>query len=348
MTPKNAVIKGAYFQDLLGQPQALQDTLDGLEVSAELRTLAAALAEGKFHRIVLTGMGASLHALHPLNLRLIDRGFNSLMADTSELIHYMPRLLDESTLVVVVSQSGKSAEIVRLIEMPERRSRILGITNTGDSPLARKSDAAILTRAGTESTVSCKTYVSALAALEWVGDVLCGNPNSSSSELRQGVSAVKEYLDRWELYISGLVAELEGVRDLFFAGRGSSLAAAYSAGLILKESTRYHSEGINSAALRHGPIEMMRDSVFVLVYAGDPRTTALNAALVNDVRGAGGRAFLCCSETEIKAFRIPRVGEAARPILEILPAQMISLALGALGGFEAGRFELATKITANE
>ena len=79
MMPKNAVIKGAYFHDLLGQPQALQDTLDGLEVSAELRTLAAALAGGKFHRIVLTGMGASLHALHPLNLRLIDRGFNSLM-----------------------------------------------------------------------------------------------------------------------------------------------------------------------------------------------------------------------------------------------------------------------------
>src|SRR5207302_9001371 len=118
--------------------------------------------------------------------------------------------------------------------------------------------------------------------------------------------------------------------------------------LILHESTRYQSGEMHSAALRHGAIEVMRGSVFVLVYVGDARTAALNAALVNDVRGAGGSAFLCCSEAEIKAFRIPRVGEAARPILEILPAQMISLALGALGGFEAGRFEVATKITANE
>jgi len=60
------------------------------------------------------------------------------------------------------------------------------------------------------------------------------------------------------------------------------------------------------------------------------------------------RLFFVVPSRKIKAFRIPRVGEAARPILEILPAQMISLALGALGGFEAGRFAVATKITANE
>jgi fructoselysine-6-P-deglycase FrlB-like protein len=67
------VIEGKYLEDLLAQPQALRDTYEGLERPAQLMDLAGQL--GGFQRIVLTGMGSSFHALHPLNLQLIDHGY---------------------------------------------------------------------------------------------------------------------------------------------------------------------------------------------------------------------------------------------------------------------------------
>jgi glucosamine--fructose-6-phosphate aminotransferase (isomerizing) len=349
MTPTKTIIEGTYLRELLEQPQAVENTISGFRLDARLQQIARQAAQLKWPRIILTGMGASLHALHPLNLQLIAHGFTSLIVETSELIHYMAALLDEKTLVVAVSQSGRSAETVRLLEVQKNKGTLIGITNSADSPLAVQTNAAIVTHAGKESTVSCKTYVSSLAALAWLGDVLCeGKPGQNAKDLEQAASAIARYLDKWEQHVAELSDELGGVRDIFFVGRGPSLAAAYSGGLIVKESTRYHSEGMSSAALRHGPFEMMKPDVFVLVYSGDTKVEPLNRALVPDIRAASGRAFLCGPEAELEALRLPHAPPAVMPLLEILPAQMISLALASLAGIEAGRFERATKVTDRE
>ncbi|HSB74618.1 MAG TPA: SIS domain-containing protein [Terriglobales bacterium] len=345
--PRPKVIEGRYFHDLMGQPQALQETLAGLEVSDKLRRLTP--VEGKYRRVVLTGMGASLNALQPLYLSLLACGTSALLVETSELIHFLARLLDESTLVIAVSQSGKSAETVKLLELPGRKSAVIGVTNGADSPLATRADASLVTRAGTEFSVSCKTYVSALAALAWLGDLLCGGQaGSAAAELPQAAGLVDEYLRGWQKHTNTLMTELEGVRDLFFLGRGSSLAAAMNSGLITKESTRFHSEGMSSAAFRHGPFEMVGGQVFALVYEGDAQVERLNRGLVEDIRKAGGRAFLCGPHADLQAFQLPPVPASVRPILEILPTQMITLALAALTGIEAGKFRKATKVTEKE
>ncbi len=76
-----AVLEGEYLRDLLHQPQALENTLASLETSKPLQEVAGALNQGKFQRVVLTGMGSSFHALHPLNLELISHGFTALMVE---------------------------------------------------------------------------------------------------------------------------------------------------------------------------------------------------------------------------------------------------------------------------
>ena len=340
------VIEGRYFRDLLGQPQALEDTLAALEISDKLRRLTP--VQGKYHRVVLTGMGASLNALQPLYLSLLACGTSALLVETSELIHFLPRLLDEGTLVIAVSQSGKSAETVRLLDLPGRKSAVIGVTNVADSPLAARANASVLTRAGSEFSVSCKTYVSALAVLAWLGDLLCSGHPGNMAELQQAPALVREYLSYWQSHVGTLMRELEGVRDVFFLGRGTSLAAAMDSGLTIKESTRFHSEGMSSAAFRHGPFELVGPQVFALVYAGDPKVERLNRGLVEDIRRAGGRAYLCGANTDLEPLRLPSASPAVRPILEILPTQMISLALAALTGIEAGKFRKATKVTEKE
>ena len=164
-----SIIEGEYLSDILDQPRALEETLAALVLTKPLQQVGARLDRGKFQRIVLTGMGSSFHALHPLNLELIGEGFTSVMVETSELVHYKRRFFDPATLIIAVSQSGQSAEMIRLIQINRRNSAVVAVTNTPGSPLARSADAAVLTRAGQEFSVSCKTYVSALMALHWLG-----------------------------------------------------------------------------------------------------------------------------------------------------------------------------------
>ena len=346
---KIAVIEGAYLGDILEQPKALADTLLSLKKTNSLARIAKQLQEGKFRRVVLTGMGSSYHALHPINLELIDHGYTPLMSETSELVHYESRIFDDKTLIIAVSQSGQSAEVIRLLEMNRGRCALLGITNTSGSLLAQQAEAAIVTQAGDEFSVSCKTYVTGLMALTWLGDLLCGRDlPQCEAALAQASTATANYLAHWKENILCLTDALVGVRHLFLVGRGCSLASAGTGALIVKESDHFYAEGMSSAAFRHGPVEMLSQETFVLVFAGDARTSELNHRLQQDIKRQNGRSEVVGANSALHCCRIADHPASIRPILEILPVQMITLALAALEGREPGRFEFASKVTTTE
>jgi glucosamine--fructose-6-phosphate aminotransferase (isomerizing) len=350
MKPALRIAEGPYLRDILDQPRALEATLRGLGDSPALDDVSRRLREGAFRRVVLTGMGSSHHGLAPLHLRLVEAGLAPVAVESSELLHYQKRLLAEGTLLVLASQSGRSAEILRLLEAVRGRDVVtLGITNTAESPLAREATATVMTQAGEEATVSCKTYLALQVALAWLGEVLTGGDlGAVRAALEVAIPGVAAYIAAWRSHVEWLAERLPGVRLVFYTGRGPSLAAACSAGLITKESTHRPSEGMSSAAFRHGPMEMLDGDVFLLAFAGAARTRALNEVLVADVRAAGARAFLAAEDAPEAALRLPAVADLARPVVELLPVEMITLALAALDGREAGRFERVTKVTATE
>jgi glutamine---fructose-6-phosphate transaminase (isomerizing) len=343
------VIEGEYLRDLLDQPQALEETLATLDRSNQLMDLTFRLSRAKFQRIVLTGMGSSFHALHPLNLQLISHGFTAIMVETSELIHYKARFFDPKTLIIAVSQSGQSAEMVRLAAVNRTRSAVIAVTNTPQSPLVEHASAALFTQAGTEFSVSCKTYLTALMVLKWLGDTLCQrDARQSRRDLKSAAPAVAAYLADWKAYVTTLSQQLSRIRHLFLVGRGGSLAAVGTGALIVKESDHFHAEGMSSAAFRHGPLEMLSEEMFVVVFSGDDKTRNLNHRLLSDIQQGGGRAELVGESASLECFRLADHGPSVRAILEILPVQMISLALAALAGREPGKFELASKVTTTE
>ena len=301
--PDLRIIEGKYLEDILDQPRALDATLASLDTSQPLTDLSQRLSEGKFHRIVLTGMGSSFHALHPLNLQLISHGFTALMVETSELIHYKSRFFDPKTLIVAVSQSGQSAEMVRLAEVNRKRSAVIAVTNTPQSPLVEHSTAALFTHAGREFSVSCKTYVTALMVLKFLGDVLCQrDPKQSRRELKS-VAAVRcripQPLEGTRRDV--LANKLRRIRHLFFVGRGASLAAVGTGALIIKESDHFHAEGMSSAAFRHGPFEMLSAGYLcggVFRRRQDPRSQPAPARRYSAERRPSRihwRGFLCSS-----------------------------------------------------
>lgn len=331
------------------QPTALEATLLGLQQAPALEPFSKELTCGKYHQVILTGMGSSYYALHPLYLRLLKQGCCAQMIETSELVHHAPALVNPQNLIISASQSGQSAEILQLIAMMNSEVSLIGITNTAGSPLAQRANAALVTRAGMEYSVSCKTYLATLAALTWLGDCLLEDQEHRYTTQLAGVAElVSRYLEHWQDHVEIITERLRPIRHLFLLGRGSSLAAVGTGGLIIKEAARFHSEGMSSAAFRHGPIEMLSPQIFALVYLGTPPTTMQNAQLVLDIQAAGGDAEAVRQGDPTSPFELPSCDPAILPLLEILPAQMFSLALAELQGIQPGQFHLAKKITTTE
>ncbi len=345
-----SLIEGAYFEDLLDQPRAVRATLANLAshpVPAEL--IERLRRPGS--RVVLTGMGSSLHALHPLHLRWVGLGTAGVMVETSELLHSQPALLAHAEVVLAVSQSGASAEIFHLLGVLPPRARLVGVTNTADSPLARTARDVILTQAGGEATVACKTYVATLAALAWLGSAVergAAGAEAAIRDLGGAADALEAYLGDLRERVRSVAMSLEGVRQIFVTGRGASLAAAGGGALINKEAARTPVEGMSSAAFRHGPLEMCSPETLVLVLEGTGAGAELNRRLVEDVLRAGGRAELVGMGAPDGPWQLPPFTERGLPLGEILPLQVLSLALAARAGREAGRFEHATKVTVVE
>ena len=344
-----SVVEGEYLQDILDQPRALDSTFSKLEVSNELRRLAIRLQKGSFKSIVLTGMGSSFHALHPLHLELIQAGFHSVIVESSELIHYQAGLVDRKNLIVAVSQSGRSAEVVRLLKSNRGRAAIIGVTNTPESPLAKNAAASVVTDAGEEFSVSCKTYLTSLLALRWLVEVMCGRDQGRIRRDLKSVSAFAEkYLSDWKNHVQQLGERLRNIRQLFLVGRGASLAAVGTGALIVKEADHFPAEGMSSAAFRHGPFEMVGNDTFVGVFAGETKTRELNRGLFHDIRERQGESEWIGEDSDFAPCVLPGAPRSVTPVFEILPIQMITLALAAQVGREAGRFTFCSKVTTKE
>lgn len=348
-TNRYQIVEGQYLHDILDQPRALTATLEQLEITKELAILAGRLREGKIKRVLLTGMGASYHALHPLFLRLNGCGYTTVVVETSELVHSLQRWFEPETLIVAISQSGQSAEAVRLIEENRGRAAVIAVSNVAESPLVLRANASILTKAGKEFSVSCKTYVTALMALHLLGGLLCGaDAWHTREELAQALPAVASYLRGWKEHVAGMADEVGQVCHLFLLGRGNSLAAAGEGALIVKESVRVHAEGMSSAAFRHGPLEMVNGGTFAVVFAGANSTRTLQAKLRDDIGHAGSKTAWIAEDAGPGPWNLPKAPAGVRPMLEILPVQMMTLALAAVAGIEAGRFARIPKVTTVE
>jgi len=343
-----------YIDDILHQPEALQDTLTAL-AGTELEGISkigSQLHSGRWQRVILTGMGSSYHALHPLLLGLLGHGIPAQMVETSELIHHAAGLIVPEALIVAVSQSGASVEILELMKQLPAQTGLIGITNTPGSPLASRTEALLLTTAGIENYVSCKTYVTALVALDVLEALLTGrDPHAVLEELQNLPEAVSGYLSGLPVYLEGLGKRLQGVQYLVLAGRGSSLAAAGTGGLIIKEAAHFPAEGMSCAAFRHGPLNMVSKRNFVLVYEGLEPTRGFNRNLMKDIQALGGNAALVEIDPVRDVFHLPEVPgvpPAGLAILEILPAQMLSAALARLNDHVPGQFTWGSKVTTTE
>lgn len=338
---KPAFIEGPYLADLLAQPDALAEVRKHLSM-----VNPPSWKPAHFRLVLLTGMGASYHALLPLWQSLLAAGAPAVALETSELLLLARGLLRTDVLLLVVSQSGRGAEVVRLVSEAPPDCPILAVTNDPVSPLARRADFTVEIHAGCETSVSCKTYVNSLAALDWLGRGLLGEGYDSWAAAWEEVETwMRSYLRQWRRHAEEIARAVGGVSHFTIVGRASSLASAGTGALILKEAARVHAEALSAPAFRHGPIEAVGQESLTVILEGGPVFRERHLRLAMDIDRAGGRSLMISAGSERPALRVPSWTGYPGTAAEILPLQMITLAGAALRGTEAGRFRHAAKVT---
>lgn len=332
-----------YIDDIRAQASALADFL-GHGAAASCKNMLRQTAE--FDRIVLTGMGSSLAGMYPGYLRMARAGLPVWHVDAAELLGYSSGLLTDRTLLWITSQSGESAEVLAILNsLPRRRPAIFGVTNDSNSTLADVADAVQPLYSGVEDAVATRSYINTLAATAVSVSAL--TEQEIDPELFEAPSRIEEYLIDWDAHLDDLDRAVKEP-TMFILGRGSSLASARTAALIIKEASRQPAEGMSPGQFRHGPLEMASSDTSILLFAGSAEERILNVKLRQKLETVGAKCVWIepGGESRERAVRSPDLSSPqTRQIGEILPLQLLTIVLGHRLGIEPGVFRQIEKIT---
>lgn len=327
------------LRDILDQPRAL---------TAALRAHAAAGPAprllGEAERVLFSGMGASLFASYPAHLRLLARGTAAIWLEAGELLHGAPTALRPGTLLVLVSQSGRSAEVVRLLDS-RGGARILGVTNDATSPLAQGADVYLPLMAGPEEAgVATKTLTCSLLVL----DLLTGGDPGRWPPVIASLQGMLAQRGGW---LPELLAALRPVGPVWVLGRGPLLAAAAVGGLMLKEAAGVHGEGLSAPQFRHGPLELAGPGKSALVLVSPGPLGRHDLDLAGEMAEAGMGVVAVCPEgaprgAPAAVYVLP--WPSASPASVVLAIQCLAHELARRQGRVPGTFSRIGKVTTKE
>ena len=249
-------------------------------------------------------------------------------------------------LAIAVSQSGKTPEIVTALERLQAAGAAgLAITNDGASPLAAAAGATLALGAGDERAVpATKTVTATLTAFALVASAL-GETPFTRAELERVPEWVAEVLDDFAP-AERVAAGLEDATRLLTVGRGLLYGAALEAALKLKETTMISAEGFSAADLRHGPIAIVERGLPALAFLAHGPAYADMADLVDDLRGRGADVYVAGPDAGADLPLPPDVPEALAPIVAVVRAQQVALALARRRGLDPDRPAGLSKVTA--
>ncbi len=342
---------------MLGQPSALRRAAEGL--AGQDDALAALAERGEKRPVLFTGMGTSYHACYAPVTLLAGAGRGAGMVDTAELLHFRRPVLRPETVLILVSQSGRSAEVVALAEAMREGPRplVVSITNGLENPLAQASDIVLDTWAGPETGPSTMTFAATLVMLAAVAEVLAGRPPD------EAVREIAGTADRAAAAAGVLFSGKEELTDrltewwrqrpaLILLGRGTARSASEAGALLLKEAAHLPAEALESGQFRHGPIELADPDLAAAIVATEPATERLDLGIAADLVRAGAAVLVIGRTAGAPAgsLQIPLadVGRALSPALAVVPFQLLGWRLALRRSRRPGAFTIGSKVTTSE
>ena len=314
-----------------------------------MKHAATLLRSGK--KIVIAAMGASLFASIPLQYFLCSLGLDAVAIEAGELLHYLNSAWKDA-VVLLVSRSGESVEIAKLLEKMKGRVPIIGVTNEPLSQLSRSADVSLSIASLNDEMVAIQTYTGTLLTLHLLGNLVAGSFDAASEEVRtllpsfaSLVEASMKTLTSWDAFLSPHAM-------VYLLARGPSLASAHEGALLFHEIAKSPAVAMPIASFRHGPVEVVDQSFRGFIFAPQGPTRDLNLSLAHDLVQFGGEIRLMGpSGSQVHDARwcnLPSVSETLAPLFEIVPLQAAAFQLAVLRGIDPGSFRYAPQVAVDE
>lgn len=287
-----------YLQELCTQPQELRNCVEmHREQHFEaLRRARALLCNAK--ALVFSGMGTSYYASFSIRSELAV--CRPLYIEAGELYEYEMAALQPEVLLILISQSGESIEICRILENLPEGCKVLAITNEPNSTLARRADCILELYAGRERTITNRTYTNTLALLR----LLC----APEEEMEKTAERLLGSADEMEQFLQDEAAQaavkraadaLQPAEAIHFIGRGGpSLASACQAALIFTEGACCTGRGCTTGAFHHGPMERCGPAHRAVVFLQEDSYTEKTRVLCRKMASLGSHTVVIGAEME--------------------------------------------------
>ena len=304
--------------------------------------------------VVVAGMGASLHACIPLQYQLTEQGKQVIGVEAGELLHYQ-RNLCSGSVVLLVSRSGESVEIVKVLPQIKKIANcIIGVTNEPNSTLGNNADLLLTIGCLADEMVAIQSYTATVLLLMLLASAACGDLSGAREELQRILATMP----------SLIAACLEGLQDwddfftpaspapIYLLGRGPSCASCLEGALLFHETARAPAIAMAAGSFRHGPVEVVDPDFRGLIFAPQGATSDINRALARDVLRFGGKIRVIGpdhrADRTLPIIDIPAVPERFAPLIEIIPVQLAALRLAQLRGVPIGKFRHAPQVCRDE
>ena len=349
--------KGGYAhfmqKEIFDQPRAITDTIGTRINEAELEIDLDGIdftrdQVEKMARIALVACGTASYACMLGKYMIEQIAGIPCEVDLASEFRYRHPILDPSCLVVAVSQSGETADtLAALREGREQGARVLSITNTRESSIARESDNVLYTHAGPEIGVaSTKCFLCQVVALYLLALKLAAvRGRLGADELRermldlQRLPRLVEQTLELDEHIQEIAHKYFRAENFLFLGRGIMFPIALEGALKLKEISYIHAEAYAAGEMKHGPIALVDENMPVLVIVNQGPLYDKVVSNLEQVRARDGQVIALATEgdTEIAAkandvIYVADLGEFLTPALAVVPLQLLAYHIGTRKG----------------
>lgn len=304
--------------------------------------------------VVLTGMGSSLFATYPAQAHLAEHGVRVQVCKTAELVEQNLGILEPESLLVVVSQSGQTPEVVSLLRNLPPKVHVLAVTNVESSPLGKRGRLLLPLMAGGQVAVSTKTYTCSVAVLMYLAFAITGEPQAAlSQEIMRAVEAQEELLDRREVLMPPIVEFFDRPPYVALMSRGADLATAQQGALMLKKVARLPAEPISAAQFRHGPMQIIHPSHRYILLARHGKAGEPMPGLASDICQAGGRVLLFTDtpspqHVNVRLVQVPPLRLGLGTLVDSVYIQLLAHDAALRAGLEPGKLEMPENVAHGE
>jgi len=345
--------KGNYkhfmLKEIFEQPETVRNALRGRLKEGSVK-LSINLDISHLRRIVIVGCGTSWHA-GLIGKYLIEKLVEiPVEVDYSSEFRYRNPLIDKDDLVIVLSQSGETADtLAALKEAKSRGAQTIGIINVVGSSISREVDSGIYLHAGPEIGVaSTKAFTSQivnllLLALYLRQRVKNGAPLEITKELESLPEKIEEVLKKNE-DIKEIAKQFKNSKDALYLGRGINFPVALEGALKLKEISYVHAEGYPAAEMKHGPIAIVDENIPVIFVAPSDRTYDKTMNNMQEIKARKGKIIALVNDGRSLIekvadyiIEIPKSSEEISPILNTIVLQLFAYHLADLKGIDVDK-----------